>query len=583
MKDAGLQGPASRRALRALPRALAHARPDWVYEAVRIVTTLYALDLLPRARHRAPRRCPPSGPVILAPNHFSFMDHFFLGVSIRRKVRFMAKSQLFTSGRCSGSTRTAACSRCAAATPTRRRSSPPRGILERGGAIAMYCEGGRSRTGKLSEKPQAAASGGWRWRPARRSCRSRSTAPRRCATGSGCSSRRSTVQYGDPIRWERVEDPTREQQQAVADEIFAEMRKLYEQLDAVGRSGVSAAARAAPGVTEVLRPGVLAGVRMAVAGAGDAVAARARALGADVAPDGEIDVLVWDGAELSGRAVARRRMGCDPAGGGGRTGRRRADRADRAAARRRARGGGAGRAGEHGANALDRVGAARDPAGGGAARARRPRPARWPSSWPSSPRRPVRTTRAAGSSSARRRPARPPALAPRLRARGLPGTSSAASAPTASTAAPTQTALVMPSVYACGDAYEPLRENTVASTATPSTPPSSRIAFVAPDAWPASSGRTAPSTALAAGANTSAMPVPAITNGIDELARTARPARRSTPASRSPAACSARPVAISGREPIRSDSMPGDRRDEHRHRRSTAASAARPPAASSPA
>ena len=47
----------------------------------------------------------------------------------------------------------------------------------------------------------------------------------------------------------------------------------------------------------------------------------------------------------------------------------------------------------------------------------------------------------------------------------------------------------------------------------PSTPPTSRIALVAPEAWPASSGRTALSTALAVGANTSAIPVPAITNG----------------------------------------------------------------------
>jgi NAD(P)-dependent dehydrogenase (short-subunit alcohol dehydrogenase family) len=59
-------------------------------------------------------------------------------------------------------------------------------------------------------------------------------------------------------------------------------------------------------VTEVLRPGVLAGVRMAVAGAGvvgDAVAARARALGARMEPDGEIDMLVWDGTATAGRAA----------------------------------------------------------------------------------------------------------------------------------------------------------------------------------------------------------------------------------------------------------------------------------------
>ena len=35
---------------------------------------------------------------------------------------------------------------------TRRRSSPPTTILGRGGTIAMYCEGGRSRTGKLAEQ-----------------------------------------------------------------------------------------------------------------------------------------------------------------------------------------------------------------------------------------------------------------------------------------------------------------------------------------------------------------------------------------------------------------------------------------------
>ena len=55
--------------------------------------------------------------------------------------------------------------------------------------------------------------------------------------------------------------------------------------------------------------------------------------------------------------------------------------------------------------------------------------------------------------------------------------------------------------------------NTDASTATPSTPPTSRIALFAPEAWPACSVRTEESTALAEGANTSAMPAPAMMNG----------------------------------------------------------------------
>ena len=35
------------------------------------------------------------------------------------------------------------------------------------------------------------------------------------------------VYYGEPFAYERVEAPTRDQEQAVADAIFAEVRKLY--------------------------------------------------------------------------------------------------------------------------------------------------------------------------------------------------------------------------------------------------------------------------------------------------------------------------------------------------------------------
>src|SRR3954469_19808691 len=124
--------------------------PDWVYEAVRVVTTLYAWIFF-RTRGIAAEKVRGEGSVILAPNHFSFMDHFFLGVSIRRKVRFMAKSQLFkppmqwiySPG---------------GVFPIRRGYADEEAfitahsILDRGGVIAMYSEGGRSRTGKLSDR-----------------------------------------------------------------------------------------------------------------------------------------------------------------------------------------------------------------------------------------------------------------------------------------------------------------------------------------------------------------------------------------------------------------------------------------------
>src|SRR6202049_2049144 len=124
--------------------------PDWAYELVRVVTSLYAYALL-RARAISTDKVPGAGAVILAPNHFSFMDHFLMGCYIRRKVRFMAKSQLFkppmqfiySHG---------------GVFPVRRGAgdeetfTTAETILANGGAITMYCEGGRSRTGKVGEQ-----------------------------------------------------------------------------------------------------------------------------------------------------------------------------------------------------------------------------------------------------------------------------------------------------------------------------------------------------------------------------------------------------------------------------------------------
>src|SRR5687767_9639881 len=187
--------------------------PDWVYEAVRVVTTLYSWIAF-RARGIAAEKVPPKGPLILAPNHFSFMDHFFLGISIRRKVRFMAKSQLFqrpmqwifTHG---------------GVFPVRRgfqddeAFQTANSVLERGGCVAMYSEGGRSRTGKLSDTVRRGIG--------RLALESGATVVPVAIHGSShvrnwkrLQFPKVTVLYGDPIRWERTPEPTRDQQQQVA-------------------------------------------------------------------------------------------------------------------------------------------------------------------------------------------------------------------------------------------------------------------------------------------------------------------------------------------------------------------------------
>ena len=61
---------------------------------MRLVLTPYLLIFF-RARCIDSHKIPAEGPVIVAPNHFSFLDHFFVAVYLRRKVHFMAKSQLF--------------------------------------------------------------------------------------------------------------------------------------------------------------------------------------------------------------------------------------------------------------------------------------------------------------------------------------------------------------------------------------------------------------------------------------------------------------------------------------------------------
>jgi 1-acyl-sn-glycerol-3-phosphate acyltransferase len=209
-----------------------HARarsraPSFVYELVRVASSLYAWTLL-RARAIGAQNVPETGAAILAPNHFSYMDHFLIGIFIRRKVRFMAKSQLFTplarwvylQG---------------GVFPVRRGARDDEAfitaeaILEQSGVVAMYPEGGRSRTGDLQQQAK----------PGIGRLVLDSGAPVVPIAIYGSSRIRNwkrlrfpavRVQYGEPLHFEREPGATRERQQEVADAIFAEIRALYGRL-----------------------------------------------------------------------------------------------------------------------------------------------------------------------------------------------------------------------------------------------------------------------------------------------------------------------------------------------------------------
>jgi 1-acyl-sn-glycerol-3-phosphate acyltransferase len=215
-------------------------RPDWVYRMARLLLTF---PVLIASRYRAIDldNVPERGGVILAPNHFSFMDHFLVAVLLRREIQFMAKSQLFrppfldfilTHG---------------GAFPVQRGQRDDEAfisahsILSRGGMVLMYAEGGRSRSGELG-KPK----------PGLGRLAVESGVPVVPVAIHGSEGFREfkrlripkvTVQFGEPVTFDVIEHPSREQSQQAAEAIFERVGELHTALRSEGRRGVLARRR----------------------------------------------------------------------------------------------------------------------------------------------------------------------------------------------------------------------------------------------------------------------------------------------------------------------------------------------------
>jgi 1-acyl-sn-glycerol-3-phosphate acyltransferase len=221
--------------------------PEPVYELVHAVTMLWALTAY-RARGFGTENVP-NGPVILAPNHASFMDHFFTGAFIRRRVQFMGKSQMFGSGPFSW------VYTHGGVFPVRRGHQDEEAfisafrILQRGGAVVMYCEGGRSRSGGLADTARPGIG--------RLALESGVPVVPTAILGSyqvrnwkKLRFPRVTIQFGEPFRFEQLTEPDRDQQQEAADLIFGRIKKLHARLSEVGHRGALQASRHA----DVARP-----------------------------------------------------------------------------------------------------------------------------------------------------------------------------------------------------------------------------------------------------------------------------------------------------------------------------------------
>jgi len=199
----------------------------WTYTFVRLVVSLPTL-LIYRVRAIGVENVPMSGALILAPNHFSQMDHFFIGLHLRRKVRFMAKSQMF------GPPLLTYVYKHGGVFPVRRGQHDEKAIetariiLSQDEMLLVYAEGGRSRSGKLKEvKPGIGRIALESGAPVVPVAIQGSEKVRRWKRLSFPKVR---VQFGEPLSFPIEEAPSRERQLEVARQIFAPVRAMYDEL-----------------------------------------------------------------------------------------------------------------------------------------------------------------------------------------------------------------------------------------------------------------------------------------------------------------------------------------------------------------
>lgn len=208
-------------------------QPGRVYSVVKQVSARYC-RVMYKLEVQQIENVPVQGAVILAPNHFSHMDHWFVGVMLPRPVRFMAKSQLFKGRPVEWFLAHMG------AFPVRRGQHDEEAIattfalLRRGEALVMYPEGGRSRSGEI----------GTRARPGIGRVALETGAPIVPIAVYGSERARNwrrlefpavTVRYGEPIHPARDVNAPRERQQEVADEVLAAVHRVYGEISDVGR------------------------------------------------------------------------------------------------------------------------------------------------------------------------------------------------------------------------------------------------------------------------------------------------------------------------------------------------------------
>ena len=207
--------------------AAARKGAGWTYTFVRLVVSLPTL-LLYRVRATGVGNVPKTGPMVLAPNHFSQMDHFFVGLYLRRKIRFMAKSQMF------GPPVLTYVYKHGGVFPVRRGQRDEEAfktafeILGQGQMLLVYAEGGRSRSAELGQPKRGIG---------RIALESGAPIVPVAIHGSASVRRwkrfrfpKVRIEFGEPLSFTIEPSPSRERQLEVATQVFGRVRSMYEGL-----------------------------------------------------------------------------------------------------------------------------------------------------------------------------------------------------------------------------------------------------------------------------------------------------------------------------------------------------------------
>src|SRR3954471_16770975 len=126
-----------------------------IYGTARVVLTPIA-GAWYRLKVTGDEYVPKDGPAIIAPNHKSFYDSFFIGLATRRHLHFMAKTELFEG-------KSARLLSGLGAFPVRRGEADPDALetarlhLERGRVLALFPEGTRHRDPEQLRLPRKGA------------------------------------------------------------------------------------------------------------------------------------------------------------------------------------------------------------------------------------------------------------------------------------------------------------------------------------------------------------------------------------------------------------------------------------------